>query len=68
MICTQAMMEVCNPGVTGPLFWVPYRNVTEHKHQHEISEYFTYQHYSTRENHSQILKELFIPEKWNPYQ
>ena len=60
------MMEVCNPGFQGALFWVPYTNVTEHKHQHEINEYFTYQHYSTGENHSKILKELSIPYWWNP--
>ena len=59
-------MEVCDHGLPGALFWVPYRKVTQHKHQHKINKYLTYQHYSTEANHSQIIKEVFIPVRWNP--
>ena len=62
------MRKECNAGYAGPLIWVPYENVTERIHQHEINEHLTYQHYSTGANHSQILKELFWPGSWNSYE
>ena len=58
-------MKECNPGFVGNVFWVAYRNVTERKRPHEINVNFTYQHYFTRENQSQMFKEMFLPGVWD---
>ena len=59
-------MEECNPGATGALIWVPYRNVTQPVRPHEINENMTYQHFFTGTTQSQMFKEMFYPGRWDP--